>query len=182
MAGFTEQQVEEMIQEAVAKTEQSFGGTFKRLKSENEELQHAITQASAQHEAESSGLKDQVSSLEHELSDSRLRISELAIRGEIQRQLRESGPLPDEFLDIDSIRYSEDPDTLRAQVAHAIEKGRKSLEKVLTDIGVGALPDPDRQRTNPTNPPRRDTRTARELKRTGSQTVLKDMMRRGLIR
>ncbi len=38
MKTYTEEQVDEIVQEAVAKVERSFGGTFKRLKSENEEF------------------------------------------------------------------------------------------------------------------------------------------------
>ncbi len=39
MITYTENQAQEMVQEAVAKTELSFGGTFQRLKEENEKLQ-----------------------------------------------------------------------------------------------------------------------------------------------
>ncbi len=42
MKTYTEEQVEEMVQEAVAKSERSFGGTFKRLKSKNNELKTRI--------------------------------------------------------------------------------------------------------------------------------------------
>lgn len=42
MKAYTEEQVEEMVREAVEKTERSFSGTFKRLKSENEELKAAV--------------------------------------------------------------------------------------------------------------------------------------------
>ncbi len=45
MTGFTEVQVEEIVREAVEKTEKSFGGTFKRLKSENEELKYKFEAA-----------------------------------------------------------------------------------------------------------------------------------------
>ena len=38
MATYTEEQVEEMVQEAVNKSERSFGGTVHRLKVENEKL------------------------------------------------------------------------------------------------------------------------------------------------
>ncbi len=39
MSGFTEEQTEEMVQEAVGKTEKSIGGTFKRTKNENERVE-----------------------------------------------------------------------------------------------------------------------------------------------
>ncbi len=38
MKSYTEEQVKEMVQKAVGKTEKSFAGTFKRLKDENERL------------------------------------------------------------------------------------------------------------------------------------------------
>jgi len=40
--GYTEKQVKEMIQEAVAKVEKSFDGTFKRLKADNELLTEQV--------------------------------------------------------------------------------------------------------------------------------------------
>ena len=38
MVGYTEEQVRKMVQEAVAKTERSFGVTFKRLTKERDRL------------------------------------------------------------------------------------------------------------------------------------------------
>ena len=182
MAGFTEEQIEEMIREAVEKTEKSFGATFKRLKTENEELRKTSETAAEEFSTAKSQMEERIAELEQELGTSRQRISELAVRGEIQRQLRETGPLPDEFLDIRSIEYSDDPETLRSQVAEAIDTGRKHLGEVLEDLGIAVTPRQDSQQSNPTNPPSRDTKTAHDLKRSSSQDVLRDMMRRGLIR
>ena len=136
MAGYTETQVEERVQEAVARTEKSFGGTFKRLKAENEELQRARDTVAAEQAGMRSALEQRITELEAELGTSRLQISELAIRGEIQRQLRETGPLPEEFLDTSSIRYTDDAESLRTQVAAAIETGRHNLARVLDDLGI----------------------------------------------
>ena len=182
MSGFTQEQVEEMVREAVEKTEKSFGGTFKRLKAENEELQKLRETSENDLLSAKSTLEKRVSELEQEVTARTQRISELAIRGEVSKQLREAGPVPEEFLDLSSIQYSGDPDILRAQVANAIDGGRKKLARVLDELGVAGLPEPFARGGNPTNPPSRDTRTAQDLKRSSSQDVLRDMLRRGLIR
>ncbi len=181
MSGFTQEQVEEMVREAVDKTEKSFGGTFKRLKAENEELQKLQETAGKDFTSAKSLLEKRVSELEQEVTARQQRISELAVRGEVQKQLRETGPLPEEFWELQSIQYTDDPEALQAQVVNALGNGRKKLARVLEDMGV-AIPSEPLPKPNPTNPPSRDTRTARDLKRSSSQEVLRDMLRRGLIR
>jgi len=174
------EQVEEMVREAVEKTERSFGGTFKRLKSENEDLGKKYEAVAAEYEAAKRELAETISSLESRLDDSRKRISELAVHGELQRQLREKGPLPERFINVDRIEFSEDSETLIANVAREIEEGRKSLETALQDVGI----DPARSRrtaANPTNPPSRDTTTAQDLKHAATKNVLSDMINRGLL-
>jgi len=47
-AQYTEEEMEERVREAVERTERSFGGTFKRLKSENEELRTAVEAAASE--------------------------------------------------------------------------------------------------------------------------------------
>jgi hypothetical protein len=181
MSGFTEEQVEEMIREAVSKTEKSFGSTFKRLKAENEELQTMRNTAAQDFESSKTVFEKRIAALEQEVNTGRNRISELAIDGEIQRQLRETGPLPEEFLDVRSIEYSDDPGELKTRVADAIGRGRSSLARVLDNMGITPSTEPQ-PGGNPTNPPTRDTKTARDLRQSGSQEVLRDMVRRGLLR
>lgn len=181
MSGFTQEQVEEMVREAVEKTEKSFGGTFKRLKAENEELLKLRETAEKDFTSAKTLLEKRVTDLEQEVSTRTQRISELAVRGEIQKQLRETGPLPEEFWDLPAIQYTDDPEALRAQVSAALGNGRKKLARVLEDMGIAASTEP-LPKPNPTNPPSRDTRTAQDLKRSSSQEVLRDMLRRGLIR
>ncbi|MFC1574289.1 hypothetical protein ACFL30_03820, partial [Candidatus Latescibacterota bacterium] len=68
MSSYTEEQVEEIVHEAVGKTERSFGGTFKRLKSENEELKTVIEKATAEHAEISSSLEKRIAELESTIS------------------------------------------------------------------------------------------------------------------
>ena len=74
MSGLTEEQVEEIVQEAVAKTEKSFGGTFKRLKSENEELKQNYETTTVEYESAKEEMKQRVSELESKLAESKKRI------------------------------------------------------------------------------------------------------------
>ena len=178
---FTEEQVEEIVHEAVEKTEKSFGGTFKRLKSENEELSTNYETALAERNSALEKLESSAKEFEVKLSESKKSISELAVQSELQKQFREKGALPDQFIDPGSIEYSDDPEILSSNVANEIEKGRKSLEKVLTNIGIAA-PGVNKTTVNPTNPPSRDTKTAHDLKTAVSKEVLYDMRKRGLIR
>ena len=181
MPEFTEEQIEEMVQEAVMKTEKSFGGTFKRLKSENEEFAKKYDSAAAEYDSAKKEMMERINELKSKLDESKKHISELAVKGEIQKQLREKGPLPEKFVDIGKIEYSDDPEILSANVAEVIENGRKGLKNVLKDIGISG---PHNQQTtvNPTNPPSRDTKTAQNLKSAATKEVLQDMMKRGLIR
>jgi len=181
MPEYTEEQIEEMKQQAVEKTERSFGGTFKRLKSENEELRERYDTAVAEHETSARELEHRIGELETLLTDSTRQISELTVRGEIQRQLKDSGPLPARFIDMEAIDFSTDPEVLRENVAGAIERGRTEFGKVLTDMGISTEKGL-RLSANPTNPPARDTKTARDMKRSDAQSVLRDMSSRGLLR
>ena len=181
MSGFTEEQVEEMVQEAVAKTEKSFGGTFKRLKSENEELQNNYEAAVAEYNASKNEMEKRINELEPILNESKKRISELAIESELQKQIRVKGPIPKNFLNMDTIQYSDDPEILSSNVTAALEEGRKQLENVLKDIGI-SVPQNQHTTVNPTNPPSRDTKTAGDLKNAASKEVLNNMMKRGLLR
>ena len=181
MPQFTEEQVVEMVQEEVAKTEKSFGGTFKRLKSENEELKALNDTAVEEYESTKKEMQLRMEELESLLSERTKQISEFAVRGEFQRQLREKGYVPERFVDLGSIEYSDDTEKLRANVSNALEKGRKEFEQTLGEYGI-TLPHSGQPPVNPTNPPSRDTKTAQDMKRTSSKEVLQDMMNRGLIR
>ncbi|MFC1538721.1 hypothetical protein ACFL6H_04795 [Candidatus Latescibacterota bacterium] len=178
---FTQEEVEEMVREAVEKTEKSFGGTFKRLKSENEELIAQHETALAERDSARDQLENTVKEYEQKFSENKKTISEFAIKSELEKQFREKGVLPEQFVDPGSIEYSDDPEILSSNVAKEIEKGRKSLEKVLQDIGITASGS-IQATVNPTNPPSRDTKTAHDLKTAVSKEVLSDMRERGLIR
>ena len=181
MPEYTEEQVEEIMREAVAKTEKSFGGTFKRLKSENESFKDRYEAAAAEHEAAEKEMKQRITELEALVSESTQHVSKLAVKGELQRQLREKGPLPERFVNVDSIEYSDDPETLRVTVAAAVDQGRKEFDQALGEIGI-AVPQSGHTPANPTNPPSRDTKTAHDLKKSASKEALHDMKSRGLIR
>jgi len=181
MSGYTEEQVEEMVQEAVTKTERSFGGTFKRLKSENEELRTAYEKTLSEQDTAHSTLEKRIGELEAIISEKNSHISELAIRGELQRQLREKGPIPERFLDVGAIEYSDDPETLGRNVSEVIDRGRREFEQVLGDYGISFQHAPSAA-GNPTNPASRDTTTAHSLKSAEAKEALQDMVRRGMIR
>ena len=181
MAGYTEEQIEELVQEAVAKTERSFGGTFKRLKGESEELREKYESAMAEFENEKAAYDSRMLELDRELTEKKVKLAEMAVRGEIQRQVQEKGPIPERFINLDEIEYSEDPEALSNSVAEALEKGRKEFEEALREAGI-TLSEESRSPVNPTNPPSRDQRTARDLKAAGAKEALRDMAKRGLIR
>ena len=67
MPGLTEEQVEEMVLEAVEKTEKSFGGTFKRLKSENEELAKKYESAAAEYDSAKKEMSERINKLKSKL-------------------------------------------------------------------------------------------------------------------
>ena len=181
MSEYTAEQVEEMVQEAVVKTEKSFGGTFKRLKNENEELKTAYEAAAAEYDAARKEKEHRIEELETLLSESTKQISELAVRGEVQRQSREKGPLPERFINVESIEYSTDPEILRENVKTAVDSGRGEFEQILAGVGI-ALPEAAQPPVNPTNPPSRDTKTAHDLNKAGARDMLNDMTRRGLLK
>jgi len=181
MSGYTEEQVEEMVREAVEKTEKSFGGTFKRLKSENENLASELESLRSGYSDERREMEERLGELESLLADSRVRVSELAVRGELMRQLRDTGPLPEQFVDIDAIAYSEDPQELKRNVTEALERGRREFDSALEEMGV-QVPETQRAAANPTNPANRGTAVAHDLRRAEAQTALRDMTRRGLLR
>jgi hypothetical protein len=171
---YTEEQVEELVREAVEKTERSFGGTFKRLKSENEELRAEV-------ETEHVALESRIAEYDRELAEKGRRIAELAIRGEIQRQLAKGGSLPERFIPTDGIPYSDKPEKLEKAVADAIARGRDEFETVLREAGIQVAPEP-RGGSNPTNPAGRDTTVGRDLKAVSAREALRDMAKRGLLR
>ena len=181
MSSYTEEQVEEIVQEAVGKKERSYGGTFKRLKSENEELKAVHEIAVAERKEFSISLEKKIAELESTISENNKHISELAVRGELQKQLKVKIGLPERFLDVESIEYSDDPETLSNNVAEAIEKGRKEFEQALSEHGI-SIPQTSLSAGNPTNPPTRDTTTAHSMKNVEAKGALNDMVRRGLLR
>jgi len=179
MKSYTEQEVEEMVRDAVERTEKSFGGTFKRLKSENEELAAEYETLTADREETVNRYEERIAALESERDTGQNRISELAVRGELARQLAKGEPLPERFIDPGAIEYSDDPEVLGANVAAAVENGRREFGGMLRELGI----DPAAPGTvNPTNPPSRDPRTSRDLSRSGARDALRDMARRGLLR
>jgi len=177
---YTEEQVEEKVREAVAQTEKSFGGTFKRLKSENEELQAKLGETLAGMESAQSEYRERVTVLESQLEGRDKAVARLAVQSEINRQLRESGPLPEQFINAGGIEYSDDPDILRGNVAEELARGRSALDAALRDMGVCA-PAGQGRPVNPTNPPSRDTTLSRGMKSAESRDVLNDMARRGML-
>jgi len=181
MAEYTEVQIEEIVNDAIEKTEKSFGGTFKRLKSENEQLKAELSAATDGIGSEKEELGSRISELESLLAGSSRKISELTVRSEIQRQLREHGPLPERFVDFEAVEFSEDADTLKANVEAVLEAGRGEFDQVLAEIGVNPA-EYFETPANPTNPPSRDTSTVRDLRKTEARTALSDMSRRGLLR
>ena len=181
MTQYSEEQVQEMICEAVDKTEKSFGGTFKRLKSENEELREKYESAMVQFENEKASYDSRMLDFDRELTEKKVKLSEMAVRGEIQKQVQEKGPIPERFINFNEISYSDDSETLSAAVTEALEKGRKDFELALQEAGL-TISQENRAAGNPTNPPSRDQRTAHDLKAAGAKEALRDMAKRGLIR
>lgn len=181
MTGFTDEQVEEIVREAVEKTEKSFGGTFKRLKSENEELKSKFETTISDYDSVKNDMEKKIGELESKLAERKKHISELAIKSEIQKQLKNKGHLPENFIEVEKIQYSDDPEILGSNVSSELEAGRKRLEDAMQNIGI-SMPQNQQITVNPTNPPSRDTKTAHALKRVGAQDVLQDMVKRGLIR
>jgi hypothetical protein len=181
VAQYSEEQVQEMISEAVDKTEKSFGGTFKRLKSENEELREKYESAMMEFENEKAANDSRMKDLDRELITQRVENSQMKVQNEIQKQLGEKGPIPERFINLDEIEYSEDPEELSTRVSETLEKGKKEFEEALQEAGL-TISQENRAAVNPTNPASRDQRTARDLKAAGAKEALRDMARRGLIR
>ncbi|MHB9030864.1 MAG: hypothetical protein ACYC9O_19005 [Candidatus Latescibacterota bacterium] len=181
MEQFTPEQVEEMVREAVEKTEKSFGGTFKRLKSENEELRAELDAAKMQHESEHAALEEKIAAADRELAGKLAKVSELAVREEIHRQLAGKGPLPERFIPVAEIPYSENPEELTASVTEAIEKGRREFEATLREAGISLKPEAGSS-GNPTNPAGRGSGAASDLKSASARDALRDMAKRGMLR
>ncbi len=181
MEQFTQEQVEEMVREAVEKTEKSFGGTFKRMKSENEELRAELEALNSRHQGEKTALEEKIAAAEKELSEKRTKVSELAVREEIRRQLAGKGPLPERFIPMGEIPYSEDPEELTASVAEAVEKGRKEFEATLREAGITMKPEPGSS-GNPTNPAGRGSGAASDTQSATAREALRDMATRGMLR
>jgi hypothetical protein len=171
---YTEEQVQEMVREAVEKTERSFGGTFKRLKAENEEL---LEKYGALREENETGR----TALEQAVTEKDRQRAELAIRLEISRQLVEEGPLPARFVPVENIPYSEDPEELQHAVTEAIAEGRTEFEAVLREAGI-TMGSETRGVPNPTNPAGRDSATGRDIRANAAREALRDMAKRGLLR
>jgi len=195
METFTREQVEEMVREAVEKTERSFGGTFKRLKAENEELLARIETDSEERGVEKTeserilaerdtllAEKDrELAAREAVLAERGLRIQELAIGAELARQTAKAGPLPERLIDRASIVWSEDPDELRKSVAEAVERGRAEFESILGEAGI-VRDGESRREPNPTNPAGRDGASGRDLRTASAREALTDMTKRGLLK
>jgi hypothetical protein len=178
---YTEEQAEEMVREAVEKTERSFGGTFKRLKAENEELRAQFDAQREAHEADRAALEEKIAEYDREVDEKGKRVAELAVRGEIRRQLGREGALPERFIAAEAIQYSEDPEELERAVAEAIAKGREEFGAALREAGI-VVPADGRGGPNPTNPAGRDATAGRDLKAAAAREALGDMARRGLLR
>jgi hypothetical protein len=181
MEQYTQEQVEEMVREAVEKTEKSFGGTFKRLKSENEELRAELDAAQARNAGERAVLEEKIAAADKELANNRAKVSELSVREEIRRQLAGKGPLPERFIPAAEIKYSENPEELTAAVSEALEKGRKEFEATLREAGISLKPDGGAS-GNPTNPAGRGSGAAGDLKSASAREALRDMAKRGMLR
>jgi hypothetical protein len=178
---YSEEQVREMIREEVEKTEKSFGGTFKRLKAENEELREKYESAAAEFENEKGMIEKRMLELDGELAEKKVKLSEMAIKAEIRKQVHEKGPIPERFINLEEIEYSEDPEALSHSVAETLEKGRKEFEEALQEAGI-SITEENRATVNPTNPANRDRRTVRDNQSAGAKEALQDMTGRGLIR
>lgn len=181
MEQLTREEVEELLREAVEKTEKSFGGTFKRMKAENEELQARLDAEQARFTDERAALESRIAEFDRELAEKRAKVGELAVREEIRRQLEGKAPLPERFVPLAEIPWNDDPEALSTAVAGALEKGRREFEETLREAGIPVGAETGAP-SNPTNPAGRGTGTARDLKAASARDALKDMTMRGLIR
>lgn len=183
MPEYTDERVEEMIREAVEKTERSFGGTFKRLKSENEALREEYAATLETGNEASAALERRIAELEALLDERTQKVSVLAVQSELERQLREKGPVPERFIDRGSIVYTDDPEALAQSVGEAVERGKQEFERTLAEMGIESPAGQNPANpVNPTNPAARDTSALRDMKRLGARDALSDMTRRGLLR
>ena len=71
--------------------------------------------------------------------------------------------------------------TLKANVTEVLEAGREEFDRVLQEIGVNPA-EYFESPANPTNPPSRDSSTARDIRKSEARTALSDMSRRGMLR
>lgn len=188
MEEFTREQVEELVREAVEKTEKSFGGTFKRMKAENEDMQASMEAERVRLDAEQTrfaeertALEDRLAGLERELAEKRAKVGELSVREEIRHQMDGKNPLPGRFIPVSEIVYTEDAEALASAVSEAIEKGRREFEETLREAGIAGNPETGGP-VNPTNPASRGAGAARDQKAEAAREALKDMARRGMIR
>ncbi len=181
MEQFTREQVDELVRDAVERTEKSFGGTFKRMKAENEELQARLETEQARFADERTAWEGRIAEFDRELADKRAKVGELAVREELRRQLEGGSPLPERFISVSGIEYTEDPDALAAAVSEAIGTGRREFEETLREAGIPVSSGPGIA-SNPTNPASRGTVAATERKAEAAREALKDMARRGMIR
>ena len=181
METYTREQADDLVREAVEKTERSFGGTFKRLKAENEELRAKADTDREGSEAERAELKRLLDERDAELGERGRRIGELAVRAELTRQLASGVMVPERFVDPGSIVYSDDPEELKKSVAEAVERARAEFESILGEAGIvtGAAA---RLTPNPTNPAGRDGSAGRDLRAASAREALGDMARRGLLK
>lgn len=180
MEQFTTEEVEEMVRAAVEKTGKSFGGTFKRLMAENEELRAGFDAAREEFAAERAAFGERMTAAEGELAAMRTKAGEYAVRDEIRRQLAGTEPLPERFIPVAEIPAGDDPEALREAVAAAIGKGRAEFGETLRAAGIP--PATEKAAPNPTNPAVRNAVTASDLKSAAARDALRDMTRRGLLR
>ncbi len=181
MEQFTREQVDEMVREAVDKTEKSFGGTFKRMKTENEELRAELDAVRERSEADRAALEERLAETGRSLEEVRVRAGELAVREEIRSQLAGKPPLPLRFIRTEEIGEREDPEMLARAVAEAIERGRTEFEETLREAGI--QPAAERETAGiPANPALRGGGAAQGRKTAEARDALRDMAKRGLLR
>ena len=181
MDQYTQEQIDTMVREAVEKTEKSFGGTFKRMKSENEELRTELDAAIAQHQREKTSLEEKIATAEKNLAETQTKMREMTVREEIRRQLAGKGPLPERFIPLAEIAYSDDPAELSASVADGIEKGRGEFDAMLREVGIDLKPETPAS-GNPTNPAGRGAGAGEDRKSASAREALRDMAHRGMLR
>ena len=181
MERFTTEEVEDMVRTAVGKTEKSFGGTFKRMKAENEDLRAGLDAARTEFEAERAAFAEKLAEAVRDLAGAREEAGRYAVREEVRRQLAGRDPLPERFVPVAEIPYTGDPEELAEAVAAAIEKGRTEFGETLREAGIPPAPE-TAPAVNPTNPAVRNAGTARDLKSAAARDALRDMTRRGLLR